>query len=188
MTELTSNQAEFARQMILTNGNATQAAINAGYSITSASQRAWELRQNPRVQAAITKAQRTELVGLASIALSQAKAMLLSDATPPGARVELIKTVMDRAGLAAVRGDDPADASTKNLRELSMAELQAIAVSFRDARTSNVDRPALASAAPISEAELDRAPIQEGFDRPRELSGEEEANQELPLPAGERRS
>lgn len=176
LSELTPNQAEFARQILLTNGNATQAAINAGYSITSASQRAYELRQNPRVQAAINKAQRSELVGLASIALSQAKAMLLSDATPPGARVELIKTVMDRAGLAAVRGDDPADPSTKDLRELSLAELQAIAVSFRDGHVGTADRPALASAAPISDAQLDEGPVQEALDRPRELGREQEAD------------
>ena len=188
MSELTPLQSEFVRQLSLTNGNATQAAINAGYSITSASQRAYELRQNPRVQAAINKAQRSELVGLASIALSQAKAMLLSDATPPGARVELIKTVMDRAGLAAVRGDDPADPSTKNLRELTMDELQAIAVTFRDARAAEADRPALPSAAPNSDADLDRGAIQEGLERPGELCGEQEAEQELPLSAGERRN
>ena len=176
MTELTSNQAEFARQMLLTNGNASQAAINAGYSASSAAQRAWELRNNPRVQAAITKAQRSELVGLASIALSQAKAMLENDATPAGARVQLIQLVLDRAGLAAVRGDDPADPSTKDLRELSMAELQAIAVSFRDARASTVDRLALASAAPVSDADLDGASIQEGSKRPGELGGKHEAN------------
>lgn len=185
MSELTPLQSEFARQMVLTNGNATQAAINAGYSVTSASQRAWELRQNPRVQAAITKAQRTELVGLASIALSQAKAMLLSDATPPGARVELIKTVMDRAGLAAVRGDDPADPLSKDLRELTMAELQAIAVTFRDARAAEGNRPALAAAMPVSDTDLDRTSVQETLDCPRELSGEQEAEQEPPLPAGE---
>ena len=130
VNELTPNQAEFARQMILTNGNATQAAINAGYSASSAAQRAWELRNNPRVQAAITKAQRSVLAELASIALSQAKAMLLSDATPPGARVELIKTVMDRAGLAAVR-EAPVDPATKDLREMTMAELLAIAATFK---------------------------------------------------------
>lgn len=134
--ELTPQQSEFARQMILTDGNATQAAINAGYSKNSASQRAWELRQNSRVQAAINAEQRKAFSELASLAISQAKAMLLNDKTPPGARVQLIMTVCDRAGLAAVRSDAADDASTKPLREMSMAELQEIAASFRDGRES----------------------------------------------------
>lgn len=132
MPELTAQQAEFARQMVLTGGNATEAAINAGYAKDSASQRAWELRQKPHVQAAITAEQRKAFTELASIALSQAKAMLLNDKTPPGARVQLIMTVCDRANLAAVRSGEAGDEETKPLREMSMDELLAIAASFKE--------------------------------------------------------
>lgn len=134
MPELNPQQAEFARQMVLSSGNATQAAINAGYAEASASQRAWELRQKPHVVAAINAELRKAFSELASIAISQAKAMLLNEKTPPGARVQLIMTVCDRAGLAAVRGDTADDPSTKPLREMSMDELQEIAASFRAGR------------------------------------------------------
>lgn len=136
MSELTKNQEEFARQMVLTNGNATQAAINAGYSASSAAQRAYELRQLPHVQAAVTREQRRALQGLASLALSQAKAMLENDATPAGARVQLIQLVLDRGGLPTQRTDEQLDGEQKSLREMSMDELQAIAASLRERRAA----------------------------------------------------
>ena len=129
--ELTPQQSEFARQMVLTGGNATEAAINAGYAEASASQRAWELRQKPHVQNAITAEQRKAFTELASIALAQAKAMLLNDKTPPGVRVDLFKTVFDRAGLAAVRDGAADDPSNKSLRDMTMEELLAIAATFK---------------------------------------------------------
>jgi hypothetical protein len=63
--------------------------------------------------------------------------MLEDDKTPAGARVELIKSMMDRAGLAAIRADGKDDGKAKSLREMSMEELQEIAATFRAGRDAD---------------------------------------------------
>jgi hypothetical protein len=130
--DLTTQQAEFSRQYVLNGGDGTAAAKAAGFSERSAAQRAYELRQKPHVQEAIHREQRRAFTELASISLAQAKAMLEDPKTPAGARVELVKTMLDRAGLAALRGGDADDGEGKSLREMSLDELEEIARSLRD--------------------------------------------------------
>lgn len=132
MPELTAQQAAFSAEYVRNGGDGCAAAIKAGFSAKSAAQRAWELRQKPHVLEAIHRGQRRAFTELASIALGQAKAMLEDPKTPAGARVELIKTMCDRAGLSAVRSDGGADnGDGKPLREMSIDELEEIARSLR---------------------------------------------------------
>lgn len=136
MPELTPQQSLFVKEYVIGSGNGAEAARKAGYSERSAAKLAHQLMDKRHIQEAIRRAQRLAFTELASISLGQAKMMLEDPKTPAGARVELIKSMMDRAGLAAVRGGEGDDGETKPLREMSLDELQAIAASFRDRRAA----------------------------------------------------
>ncbi len=138
MPELTPQQSLFVKEYVIGSGNGAEAARKAGYSERSAAKLAHQLMDKRHIQEAIHRAQRQAFTELASISLGQAKKMLEDDRTPAGARVELIKTMMDRAGLAAVRDDGKgSDPSTKDLRAMSMDELLEIAASFREKRAAD---------------------------------------------------
>lgn len=134
MTELTPQQAEYVRHFSANGGRGTDAAIKAGYAEGSAAQRSYELRHKPHVAAAITAEMRRGVVELAPLAITWAKKMLENDKTPPGARVQLIMTIFDRAGLAAQRAGDEGDGDEKSLRDMSLQELEGLARQFRDGR------------------------------------------------------
>jgi phage terminase small subunit len=104
-TELLSQQHAFAQAYVLGHGNATQAAIDAGYSPISARQTASRLLHTPHVQEAIQRAQAVTLRGrLATKALGVLEKVLDDENAPAGVRVDAPKTVLDRAGMAAFRG------------------------------------------------------------------------------------
>lgn len=132
MPELTAQQSLFVKEYVIGSGNGAEAARKAGYSVQSAAKLAHQLMDKKHIQDAIHRAQRLAFTELASISLGQAKKMLEDAATPAGARVELIKSMMDRAGLAAVRGGEADDRSPKDLRAMTMEELLEIAATFRD--------------------------------------------------------
>lgn len=133
MPDLTPQQAEFAREFVRNGGRGTEAAIKAGFSARSAAQRAYELREKPHVLEAIHREQRRAFTHIASLAIEQARLMLEDTKTPAGARVELIKTICDRADLAAMRSGGAADdASGKSLRDMSLDELEDLARAFKD--------------------------------------------------------
>jgi hypothetical protein len=140
--ELTAQQVRFVSELIRASGNGTEAAIRAGYSASSAAQRAYELRQNPRVQAAIHAEMRRTFGELGALALSQARLMLLDDKLPPGVRVDLMKAVWDRCGLGPVKEDGAEPIEDRDLRELSLSELEAIAVSLKFRRAPAAEQPA----------------------------------------------
>jgi len=58
-TAILNHQQAFAEAYVLGNGNATQAAIAAGYSAVSARQTASRLLHTPHVQEAIRRPRRT---------------------------------------------------------------------------------------------------------------------------------
>ena len=107
----TDQQRTFAEAYVLGCGNATQAAIDAGYSPASARQTASRLLHTPHVQDAIRRAQAHALKGrLASKALGVLEKILDDEKAPAGVRVDAAKTVLDRAGFAAARvPEDPYD-------------------------------------------------------------------------------
>ena len=137
MPELTPQQSLFVKEYVIGSGNGAEAARKAGYSERSAAKLAHQLMDKKHVQEAIHLAQRRAFTELASISLGLAKKMLEDDKTPAGARVELIKSMMDRAGLAAIRADGKDDGKAKSLREMSMEELQEIAATFRAGRDAD---------------------------------------------------
>jgi phage terminase small subunit len=153
---LTDQQAAFVREFCRLNGDGTRAAIAAGYSKESAASRSYELRQKSHIQAAIQTELRKSLTDLAAIALGQARLMLLDPKTPAGARVDLVRTVLDRAGLGVPKSAEE-DHGDKPIRELSLVQLEAMAlrVTMRpaqdapapvDAVVERLEPPALPSA------------------------------------------
>jgi phage terminase small subunit len=127
-TELLSQQQAFAQAYVLGHGNATQAAIEAGYSPVCARQTASRLLHTPHVQDAIQRAQAVTLRGrLATKALGVLEKVLDDDNAPAGVRVDAAKTVLDRAGMAAFRGGQDWDVYEKPASEMSLAELDSLA-------------------------------------------------------------
>lgn len=124
-TEVIDQQRAFAEAYVLGNGNATQAAIAAGYSPISARQTASRLLHTPHVQEAIRRAQAHALRGrLASKALGVLEKILDDDGAPAGVRVDAAKTVLDRAGFAAARSPEADALVEKSLHEMTGAELE----------------------------------------------------------------
>lgn len=133
MQDLTEQQRNFALEYARNGGKGAEAARKAGFSVASAGKYAYQLLEKPHVLEAIHREQRRAFTDLASLALAQARAMLESEKTPPGARVQLIMTVCDRAGLAALRDGGGGDVGDGNdLRSMSIEELEALAARFRD--------------------------------------------------------
>lgn len=125
---LLDQQQLFAQAYVLGHGNATQAAIEAGYSPVSARQTASRLLHTPHVQDAIRRAQAHTLKGrLASKALGVLEKILDDDNAPAGVRLDAAKTILDRAGLSAVRVPDAVDHDDKPLEQMTTAELEAVA-------------------------------------------------------------
>jgi Terminase small subunit len=129
--ELTAQQAAFVRYYVSTGGRGAEAAREAGFSEKSAAKYAWQLLEKPHVLEAIHREQRRSFTELAAISLGQARMMLEDPKTPAGARVELIKTMCDRAGLAALRGSEEGEREEKDLRRMTIDELEEIARSLR---------------------------------------------------------
>lgn len=123
-TDLLDQQRAFAEAYVLGCGNATKAAIDAGYSAASARQTASRLLHTPHVQEAIRRAQAHALKGrLASKALGVLEKILDDESAPAGVRVDAAKTVLDRAGLPAARVPELQQDNGKPMTEMSLAEL-----------------------------------------------------------------
>lgn len=125
-------QTAFAEAYVLGSGNATQAAIAAGYAPVSARQTASRLLRTPHVQEAIRRAQAHVLRSrLASKALGVLEKVLDDDQAPAGVRVDAAKTVLDRAGLSAARTPDTVPDDDQAPSEMSLAELDVVANRLR---------------------------------------------------------
>lgn len=126
-TAIIDQQQAFAEAYVLGRGNATQAAIDAGYSAISARQTASRLLHTPHVQNAIRRAQAHALKGrLASKALGVLERILDDESAPAGVRVDAAKTVLDRAGMGAIRTIDHAGEYEKPQSEMTIAELDTV--------------------------------------------------------------
>lgn len=124
---INDQQLAFAENYVLGNGNATRAAIAAGYAEASARQTASRLLGLSYVQDAIRRAHTRTLQGrLASKAISVLERILDDDSAPAGVRVDAAKTVLDRAGFSAVRSA-VLEPEEKSLESMSLAELEALA-------------------------------------------------------------
>jgi hypothetical protein len=121
---LTDRQEAFAVAYVDLGGNATRAALQAGYSPNCARVLGSRLARNPQVQAAI-RAEQQRLIGgrLASAALGVLEQVMCDENAPAGARVDAAKTLLDRAGLGAIApGSGKADDFSP--REISPEEIQ----------------------------------------------------------------
>lgn len=103
----TELQQRFVVEFVANGGNATSAAKVAGYSMKTAGQIGFKLLGNAHVQDAIRAEQRRLLHGdLATKALGVLRAILDDEKAPTGARVDAAKTILDRAGLVALRPEE----------------------------------------------------------------------------------
>lgn len=124
-TGILDQQRAFAEAYVLGHGNATQAAIEAGYAPVSARQTASRLLHTPHVQDAIRHAQAHVLRGrLASKALGVLEKILDDDSAPAGVRVDAAKTVLDRAGLSAMRAPEAVSEDDLPLEGMTVVQLE----------------------------------------------------------------
>jgi phage terminase small subunit len=132
MTNTTQQQKDFAVQMVLTGGNGAEAARRAGFAADSAAQAAYRLMRLPHVQATVRMEQERVLKGhMASKALYVLEQIMDDENAPAGARVDAAKTVLDRAGLPAVRQPEPI-VLEKPLGQMSVQELEAFIAAGRE--------------------------------------------------------
>jgi hypothetical protein len=126
---LNENQAAFVREYVRNGGNATAAAITAGYSKERARHTGWDLTHLPKISDAIKKEQMRHIGGeLANVALGTLSSIMRDEAAPAAARVQASRWVLEAAGhglpaaaLAARLGMTDAD---KPLSEFSLADLE----------------------------------------------------------------
>ena len=142
MSEPTNNQEAFAIAYVANGGNATKAAMEAGYSVKSCRQIGGHLLAKGHVRAAIRDAQFHLLNGpLASKALVVLETALdpLND-VPWGVRVDAARTVLDRAGL--VLPEQPQKQTPASMPDLGalLAKLLA-AKAIMEARRLEVTNP-----------------------------------------------
>ena len=126
MNDLTQQQADFAVNFVANGGNGAEAARDAGYAEAHARVSAYRLVRLPHVQDAIRAEQRRQLNGdMATKALSVLKGILEDDEAPYGARVDAAKTILDRAGIIAPKSRGEGEGDSKEIDEMTMAELEA---------------------------------------------------------------
>lgn len=123
---LTERQRSFAVHFVKNGGNATRAAIAAGYSGKAAREQGYKLLRNPSVARAVRTEQMALIGGtLATRALYTLKSIMEDENAPAGARVDAAKTLLDRGGIPAIPATllsvtiddkDPGDMTADELR------------------------------------------------------------------------
>jgi len=133
-------------------GNAAAAARLAGYSENSAKDLGRRLVDLPHVQGAIREAnQRLISSTLATKAVSLLQKVIDDEEAPLKCRVDAAKTVLDRAGYAALPPTAPNRLSAKHLTEMTADELRDVMLQMKAEmdKAKIIDQPSVADAAPI---------------------------------------
>jgi len=126
---LTETQSQFVREYVKNGGNASAAAVAAGYSKDRSRQAGWELSRSVKVIEAVKMEQARYISGeLSNVALGTLGNIMRDETAPAAARVQASRWVLEAAGhglpaaaLAARLGMDGAD---KPLSEFSLADLE----------------------------------------------------------------
>jgi hypothetical protein len=126
---LTETQAQFVRAFVKNGGNASAAAVEAGYSKERARFTGYDLTRNPKIIEAVKMEQARYISGeLSNVALGTLGNIMRDETAPAAARVQASRWVLEAAGhglpaaaLAARLGMDGTD---KPLSEFSLADLE----------------------------------------------------------------
>jgi|MGYP001182351015 hypothetical protein len=92
---LTDKQSAFVTNFSQT-GNATQSAITAGYSPTTAEQQGYNLKQS--LSAEIDTATRKLMGATVPMAIEKLRRLLVDDKTPASVQLGAINSILDRTG------------------------------------------------------------------------------------------
>jgi hypothetical protein len=122
---LTAKQFNFVVNYVANGGNATQAAIAAGYSELSARVQAHGLLSLPHVAAAIQRETFRAIGRHGPAMLDVLVTLAIDDAVPPGVRAKCAATVLDRGGFTPPKRSDPAGNEAKPLQQMNKQELEA---------------------------------------------------------------
>jgi hypothetical protein len=120
--DLNTRQAAFVLRFV-EHGDATRAALEAGYAPSTAVSAAQDILQSPRVALAIARAARPRLARSLPMAIATLD-YLAEKAASERVRLEAAKAICDRAGLAPPKPHDDGVVE-KPLHEWSAAELRA---------------------------------------------------------------
>lgn len=123
MAEINDQQRAFVVALVDNGGNATQAAIAAGYSKVSARQQAHALLDKPHVTIALREEQRRALSRMSSQALRVLEGLLNDNKAPHRVRIDAAKIVLDRAGHMPRQEKPEEETSKKSLDQMSSEEL-----------------------------------------------------------------
>ena len=120
-------------QLYVSTGNATKAAIGAGYPAGSAAVTAHRWLRNPAVLALLRDEIDLYLRNLAPTALKALRHLVECPDTPPQTRLAAARDILDRVGFVAPkRSELVATLTEKSVHQLSRAELERIAAQPAD--------------------------------------------------------
>jgi phage terminase small subunit len=100
--ELSPQQEAFADAFVANGGNATEAALTAGYAKTSARQQGHRLLKLPKVQAAVEAIARDQLASHAPLAIETLR-RLMTTSRSDKVRLDAALGVLDRTGFSTVQ-------------------------------------------------------------------------------------
>jgi hypothetical protein len=140
---LTAKQLNFAVNYVANGGNATKAAVDAGYSEVSARVQACGLLNLPHVAAAIQRETFRAIGRHGPAMLDVLVTLAIDDAVPPGVRAKCAATVLDRGGFQPPKRSDAGGDSEKPLQRMNKQELEqaigAIGQALAAARQTTLD-------------------------------------------------
>ena len=128
MSKLTEKQEAFVHHITRTLGaigNASQAAILAGYSKSSAKEIGYQNLHNKNIQQAIFETNQKQISGsLASLAVNVLREIIEDENAPQKIRLDAARTILDRSGIIAPKAEEPVQKIEKDFEDMSVEELQ----------------------------------------------------------------
>jgi phage terminase small subunit len=127
---LNDRQADFVAAYVEI-GEATAAAIAAGYSAATARVASTQILSLPHIALAISRAARLRLARGVPLALNTLE-YLVEKAVSEKVRLDASKALLDRAGIVPPKAQENPNGIEKPLHEMSMDELRAMANRLED--------------------------------------------------------
>lgn len=125
VSALTDQQARYVREYVRNGGNATAAALSAGYKDGAA--RAWELKRNPAVLSAIRLEQSQAIADGASVAWGTVMRLMSDPEVPAPVQFAAAKWTLEASGhglAAQAVMAKLANPESKQVSEMTVAELE----------------------------------------------------------------
>lgn len=131
---MSARQREFARHFVLNGGNATKAAVMAGYSASDPSVAGHRCLLHPAILAEIRRLSIVNVASFLPIAIRVLIELMCDPETPARDRISAANSLLDRGGMAAPKGGVQVNVGV----QVNGNEVQALIGSIWDAKSAKV--------------------------------------------------